>query len=77
MHCSLGFPQQTMMINNAGHHDVSVVCQAQAYQMVGQQKSGPLKPVGGLHPPPYQPAIYVVFQPCRFYNVPQVLITDA
>jgi len=42
LHCSLGFPKQTMMINNAGHHDVSVVCQTQAYQIVGQQKSGPL-----------------------------------
>ena len=35
------------MINSADHHDLSVVCQAQTYQIVGQQKSGPLEPVGG------------------------------
>ena len=41
-HCSLGLLQQTMMISSADHHDRSVACQAQAYQIVGQQKSGPL-----------------------------------
>ena len=35
---SLGLLQQTTMINSADHHDLSVVCQAQAYQIVGQQK---------------------------------------
>jgi len=34
------------MINSADHHDLSVVCQAQTYQIIGQQKSGPLEPVG-------------------------------
>ena len=33
------------MISSADHHDLSVVCQAQAYQIIGQQKSGPLEPV--------------------------------
>ena len=37
-YCSLGLLQQTTMINSADHHDLSVVCQAQAYQIVGQQK---------------------------------------
>ena len=52
------------MINGADHHDLSVVCQAQTYQIVGQQKSGPLEPVGGAEggegtpitpPTPYWP----------------------
>ena len=34
-----------MMISSADHHDLSVVCQAQAYQIGGQQKSGALQPV--------------------------------
>ena len=42
LHCSLGLLQQTMMISTADHHDLSLVYQAQAYQTVGQQKSGPL-----------------------------------
>ena len=54
-YCSLGLLQQTMMIISADHHDLSVVCQAQAYQIVGHQKSGPLQPVGEggvrAHPP--------------------------
>ena len=41
-YCSLGLLQQTLMIISADHHDLWVVCQAQAYQIVGQQKSGPL-----------------------------------
>ena len=41
-HCSLGLLQQTMMISSADHHDFSVVCQAQAHQIVGQQQRGPL-----------------------------------
>ena len=36
-----------MMISSADHYDLSVLCQAQAYQVVGQQKMGPLQPVGG------------------------------
>ena len=36
------------MFRSADYHDLSVVCQAQAYQIVGQQKSGPLQPVRGL-----------------------------
>ena len=37
-----------MMISGADHRDLSVVCQTQACQLqiVGQQKSGPLHPVG-------------------------------
>ena len=46
-YCSLGLLRQTMMISSADHRDLSVVCQAQAYQIVGQQKSGPLQPVKG------------------------------
>ena len=42
LHCSLGLLQQTMMIGTADHHDLSLVYQAQAYQTIGQQKSGPL-----------------------------------
>ena len=45
-YCSLGLLQQTMTISSADHHDLSVVCQAQAYQIVTQRKSGPLQPVG-------------------------------
>ena len=41
-HCSLGLLRQTMMISSADHHDLSLVCQAQAYQIVDQQKRGPL-----------------------------------
>ena len=38
-----------MMISGADHHNLSVVRQTQACQLqiVGQQKSGPLHPVGG------------------------------
>ena len=42
LHCSLGLLQQTMMISSADHYDRSIVCQAQAYQIIGLQKSGPL-----------------------------------
>jgi len=42
---SLGLLQQAM-ISSADHHDLSVVCQAQAYQIVGGQNSGPLQLVG-------------------------------
>ena len=45
-YCSLGLLQQTMMISSADHHDLSVVCHAQAYQIVTKKKSGPLPPVG-------------------------------
>ena len=50
-----------MITSCADHHDLSVVCQVQAYQIVAQQKSGPLS-VGvrahPSHPPtlPYGPA---------------------
>ena len=65
---SLGLIQQTMIVSSADHHDLSVVCQAQAYQIVGQQKSGPLQPAGGregavapiAHPPLYPTGLYVV-----------------
>ena len=40
--CSLDLLEQTMIISSADNYDLSVVCQAQAYQIVGQQKSGPL-----------------------------------
>lgn len=33
-----GLLQQTMMISSAYHHDLSLVCQAQTYQSVSQQK---------------------------------------
>ena len=45
-YCSRGLLQQTMMISSANNYDLSVACQAQAYQIVGQQKSAPLQPVG-------------------------------
>ena len=48
LYCSLGLLQQIMMISSAGHHDLLVVCQAQAYQIVFQQNSEPLQPVGGV-----------------------------
>ena len=64
---SLGLLQQSMMISIAGHHDRLMVCQARAYQIVGQQKSGPLQPVGAKggrrvrvhssHPLPYGPEL--------------------
>ena len=41
-HRSLGLLRQTMMISSADHFDLSAVCQVQAYQIAGQQKSGPL-----------------------------------
>ena len=46
-----------MITSCADHHDLSVVCQVQAYQIVGQQKSGPLSVMEGygrthLTPPP-------------------------
>ena len=45
-YCSMGLlRQQTMMISSADHHDLSIVCQAQAYRIVAQQKSVPLQPV--------------------------------
>ena len=34
------------IIHCAEHHDLSVVCQDQANQIVGQQKSGPLQAEG-------------------------------
>ena len=34
----MGLLQQTMMIGSADRHELSVVCQAQAYQIIGQQK---------------------------------------
>ena len=46
-YCSLSLLQQTMMISSVDHQNLSAVCQAQAYQIVGSQKSGPLEPVGG------------------------------
>ena len=36
-----------MMISTTDRHHLSVMCQAQASQIVGQQKSGPLQLVGG------------------------------
>ena len=62
-YCSLSLLQLVMMTSSADHRDLSVVCQAQAYQIVGQQKSGPLQSVRGAgagadvlaHPPPYGP----------------------
>ena len=42
---SMGLQQET--ISSADHHDLSVVYQARAYHIVGQQISGPLRPVGG------------------------------
>ena len=60
-YCSLSLRQLVMMTSSADHRDLSVVCQAQAYQIVGQQKSGPLQSVRGAgadvlaHPPPYGP----------------------
>ena len=42
------------------------MCQAQAYQIVGQQKSGPLQPVGGaaaLITPPYPTALLAKLGP--------------
>ena len=49
-----------MMTSSADHRDLSVVCQAQAYEIVGQQKSGPLRGAGAgadvlAHPRPYGP----------------------
>ena len=38
----LGLLQQTMMIRSADHHDLSVECQAQDYQIVAQQEGRPL-----------------------------------
>ena len=56
-YCSLGLLQQTMMISIADHHDLSVVCQAHADQIVGQQKSGPLQPVVGADAPIASPSL--------------------
>lgn len=42
---SMGLQKET--ISSADHHDLSVVYQARAYQIVGQQISGPLRPVWG------------------------------
>ena len=40
LYCSMGLlRQQTMMISSADHYDLSVVCQDQAYQIVGQHPS--------------------------------------
>ena len=36
-----------MMLCSADRQDRSVECQAQAYRIVAQQKSGPLYPLGG------------------------------
>ena len=65
-YCSLDLLQQTMMISSADHYDHSVVCQAQALQIVSQRKSGPLQPLWGAggpthppHPPPYGPELYI------------------
>ena len=38
---------QQETISSADHHALSVVYQARAYQIVGQQISGPLRPVLG------------------------------
>ena len=44
-YCSLGLLQQTTIISSADHYDLSLVCQAQVYQIVGKKK-GSLQPVG-------------------------------
>ena len=54
---SLGLLRQTM---TADQHDLSVVCQAKAYQIVCQLKSGPLRPLqpvggGGVRAHPSHP----------------------
>ena len=36
-----------MITSCADHHDLTVVCQVQAHQIVGQQKSGPLSVIEG------------------------------
>ena len=41
----MGLLQQTTIISSADHYDLSLVCQAQVYQIVGQKKK-PLQPVG-------------------------------
>jgi len=43
---SPGLLQQTKMISSADHHDPPAVRQAQAHQIFGQRKSGPMQPVG-------------------------------
>ena len=51
-------------ISSADHHDLSLVCQAQAYQIVGQQKKWTSIACGGkggvdapITPPPYGPVM--------------------
>lgn len=46
-YCSLDLLQQTMMISRADHHDLSVVCQAQAYQIVTKKKVDLYRLLGG------------------------------
>lgn len=45
-YCSLGLLQQTTIISSAYHYDLSLVCQAQVYQIVGKKKKGSLQFVG-------------------------------
>lgn len=40
-----------MMISSADHRDLSVMCQAQVYVIVGQQKGRPSQPLGGAGAP--------------------------
>ena len=50
-----------MITRCADHHDLSAVCQVQAYQVVGQQKNGPLSLMEGYgrthRTPPPPPSI--------------------
>ena len=49
-----------MMISSADHHDLSGVCPAQSYEIVGQSKGGPLQPVGegsGVEGAPVAPTL--------------------
>ena len=59
LYYSLGLLQQMMISSSADHHDLLVVCQAQAFKIVVQQQDGPLACCGVQanlsHPPLYGP----------------------
>ena len=68
-----------MMISSTDHHDLSVVCQVEAYQIVGQQKRLAFLACGGggcrrTHrtPPPNGPALLIRNPTCHHISARQV-----
>ena len=54
----LGLLQQMMISSSADHHDLLVVCQAQAFKIVVQQQDGLLACWGGAGKPVAPPSLW-------------------